>query len=341
MISLPRLIENEKQLDDVLSIPSPNLIAFMKRITGDFMVLGAGGKVGPTMVRTLLRAVAEAGVKKSVTAVDVVPLPALEALGARTVACDMLDLAAVERLPKTENIVYMVGRKFGSSGQEHLTWAINVIVASNVARVFTGARIAAFSTGCVYPVMDLRTGGATEATPPDPVGEYAMSCLGRERVFDYYAATRGERVVNVRLNYALELRYGVLADIAARVAKGEAVDLTTGYANGIWQGDACNQVIQSLELAASPSIALNITGPETFSIRQVAQQFGRLLGREAHFSGEENGRGYLNNAVFANSRFGNPSVPLGLLVEWIAHWVAIGGASSGKPTHFETQNGKY
>lgn len=341
MTKLPRLIETEAQLDDVLSLPSENLIACVKRISGDFMVLGAGGKVGPTLTRTLKRAVDAAGVKKTITAVDVVPMPALEAMGVKTLACDMLDPAAVDRLPRIENVIYMVGRKFGSTGQEHLTWAINVIVASHVARTFKASRIAAFSTGCVYPVMDLCSGGATEAIPADPVGEYAMSCLGRERMFDYYAISSKARVTHIRLNYALELRYGVLADVAGRVAKGEPVDLTTGFANGIWQGDACNQAIQSVELAASPATILNVTGPETFSIRQVAQEFGRLLGRTPVFSGEENGRGYLNNAARANALFGNPTVPLGLLLEWIAHWVSIGGASSGKPTHFETQNGKY
>jgi dTDP-4-dehydrorhamnose reductase len=341
MTKLPRLIETEAQLDDVLSLPSENLIACVKRISGDFMVLGAGGKVGPTLTRTLKRAVDAAGVKKTITAVDVVPMPALEAMGVKTLACDMLDPAAVDRLPRIENVIYMVGRKFGSTGQEHLTWAINVIVASHVARTFKASRIAAFSTGCVYPVMDLCTGGATEAIPADPVGEYAMSCLGRERMFDYYAVSSKARVTHIRLNYALELRYGVLADVAGRVARGEPVDLTTGFANGIWQGDACNQAIQSVELAASPATILNVTGPETFSIRQVAQEFGRLLGRTPVFSGEENGRGYLNNAARANALFGNPTVPLGLLIEWIAHWVSIGGASSGKPTHFETQNGKY
>jgi nucleoside-diphosphate-sugar epimerase len=252
----------------------------------------------------------------------------------------MLDPNAVAKLPKVENVVYMVGRKFGSTGQEHLTWAINVIVAANVARALKDSRIAAFSTGCVYPVMDLRTGGATEETPADPVGEYAMSCLGRERVFDYFASVGG-RVTHVRLNYALELRYGVLSDVAGHVANGEPIDLTTGYANGLWQGDACSQAIQCVELASSPATIMNITGPETFSIRQVAKEFGRLLGKEPIFVGEENGRGYLNNATKANALFGNPTVPLGRLIEWIAHWHRVGGTTSGKPTHFETQDGKY
>jgi len=340
-MSLPAQINSVAELDHLLTTPCPGLIEMMKRISGDFMILGAGGKVGPTLATMVKRAVDAAGVKKRVIAVDRIPLDGLKKNGLETIACDMLDLDAVSKLPQVENIIYMIGLKFGATGNEPFTWSINVVVPYHVARTFTKSRVAVFSTGCVYPVMDLKTGGATEDVPADPVGEYAMSCLGRERMFDYYAASRGARVTHVRLNYALELRYGVLADVAGRVARGEPVDLTTGYANGIWQGDACNQAIQCVETATSPAAIMNITGPETFSIRQVAQEFGRLLGREPIFCGEENGRGYLNNAARANALFGNPGVPLGLVIEWIAHWVRIGGACSGKPTHFETQNGKY
>jgi nucleoside-diphosphate-sugar epimerase len=338
--ALPEKITSTAQLEDLLSTPSDSLVRMMKRLPGDLMILGAGGKVGPTLAMMAKRAIEAAGVKKKIVAVDVFPLPALAKLGVETITCDMLDLDAVSRLPKVENVVYMVGRKFGSTGAEHLTWAINVVVPYHVARTFTKSRIAAFSTGCVYPVMDLRSGGATEAVPANPVGEYAMSCLGRERMFDIFTE-KGEKVVHVRLNYAVELRYGVLMDIATNVHQGKPVDVTTGYANVIWQGDACNQVLQSLELASSPAAILNVTGPETFSVREVAKTFGRLLGKEPVFTGQENGLGYLNNAMRANSLFGNPSVPLGRILEWIAHWVKIGGESSGKPTHFETQDGKY
>lgn len=338
--SLPDRITTVAQLEDLLSTPSPALIQSMKRLEGDLMVLGAGGKVGPTLATLAKRAVDAAGVKKKIVAVDLAPLTGLKNLGIETISCDMLDLDAVGRLPKVENIVYMVGRKFGSTGSEHLTWAINVVVPYHVARTFTKSRIAAFSTGCVYPVMELRTGGATEATPANPVGEYAMSCLGRERMFDIFAE-KGERVVHIRLNYAVELRYGVLCDIATNIWTGKPVDVTTGFANVIWQGDACNQVLQSLEYAASPARILNVTGPETFSIREVAHTFGKLMGKEPIIHGQENGMGYLNNSRQANALFGNPTVPLGKVLEWIAHWVKSGGETSGKPTHFETQDGKY
>jgi nucleoside-diphosphate-sugar epimerase len=256
-------------------------------------------------------------------------------------ACDLLDLSAVERLPQVENVIFMAGRKFGSTGSEHMTWAMNVIVPYHVARTFTRSRIVAFSTGCVYPVMHLRTGGATEETPADPVGEYAMSCLGRERMFDYVSRVAGEKVVLARLNYAVELRYGVLFDIGSKVWSGTPVDVTTGYANVIWQGDACAQIIRCLGLASSPPRIVNMTGPETFSVRQVAKRFAQILGKEALFTGEENQMGYLNNALEGSRLFGYPEVPLGRVIEWTAHWIRTGGKSLGKPTHFETQDGKY
>ena len=341
MNTLPERIDTVAELEEVLSRPSPALVEFVRRLEGDIMVLGAGGKIGPTMARTAKRAVDASGGGKEVIAVDVAPLDNLKQAGIQTLTCDLLDLGAVAGLPRVENVIFMAGRKFGSTGAEHLTWAINVVVPYHVAKTFTTSRIAAFSTGCVYPVMHVFSGGATEDTPVDPVGEYSMSCLGRERMFDFASRTSGEKVVLVRLNYAVDLRYGVLFDIGSKVKNGEPVDLTTGFANVIWQGDACDQIIQSLELADSPPAALNVTGPETFAIRQVALRFGELLGKEVAFTGEENGRGYLSNASKANARFGNPTVPLGRLVEWTAHWLSIGGEDLGKPTHFETQDGKY
>jgi nucleoside-diphosphate-sugar epimerase len=341
MDRLPEKIEAEEALDELLSRPDEALVDFVRELDGDILVLGAGGKVGPTMARMARRAADAAGRKRRVLAVDVLPLKDLDARGVETIRCDLLDPAAVEKLPRAANVIFMAGRKFGSTGGEHLTWAINVAIPHNVARTFTSSRIAAFSTGCVYPVMQVASGGATEATPADPVGEYAMSCLGRERMFDYVSRTAGAKVALIRLNYAVELRYGLLADVAARVLKGEPVDVTTGFANVIWQGDACRQIIRSLGLASSPPAILNVTGPETFSIRQVAERFGELMGRTPVFAGEENGRGYLSNAARANGLFGNPSVPLARIVEWTADWVQRGGANLGKPTHFETQDGKY
>lgn len=341
MREYPERINTVDELNEVLGRPSEALVEFMRELDGDIMILGAGGKVGPSLARRAKRAIDEAGIEKDIVAVDLAPLPELEALGIKTIACDMLKLEEVEKLPKVKNIIYMVGRKFGSTGSEHLTWAINVIVAYHVARTFTDSRIVAFSTGCVYPVMDIYTGGATEETLVGPIGEYAMSCLGRERIFDFFSQTAGQQVLQLRLNYALELRYGVLADVATKVFNGEPVDVTTGFANGIWQGDACDQVLRCLEHTSSPATIMNLTGPEIFSIRQVAGEFGKRFGKEPVIAGEENGKGYLSNAAQANAVFGNPAVPLGRVIDWIAHWITIGGENSGKETHYETQDGKY
>jgi len=210
-----------------------------------------------------------------------------------------------------------------------------------VARTFTASRVAVFSTGCVYPLMPVASGGATEETPPDPVGEYAMSCLGRERVFDYVSRTAGQRVVHLRLNYAVEPRYGVLVDVAQRVLAGEPVDLSTAHVNVIWQGDACDWALRSLALAASPPAVLNVTGPGVLAIRDLAETFGRLFGKPVQFTGSDSGRAYLSDASQAMARFGPPRVPVERVVRWTADWLRRGGRTLGKPTHFEVQDGRF
>lgn len=338
---LPCKFKSVEQLEEFMSSPSGSLIEYCKKLKGDIMVLGAGGKIGPTMAMMAKRAVDMAGVKKDVYAVDVHPLQGLEVNGIKTLQCDLLDWKAVNNLPKVENVVYMAGRKFGSAGSEWLTWAINVMVPHNVADVFRGSKVAVFSTGCVYPVVDIYTGGSVETDATNPIGEYAMSSLGRERVFDYYAAEKGTKVVQIRLNYALELRYGVLVDIATKVYQNQPVDVTTGFLNGIWQGDCCDQVLRSFDYATSPSSILNVTGPELLSVRWVANRFGELFKKPVTVTGQENGRAYLSNASKANALFGNPAVPIGKIIEWVADWIQHGGENIGKPTHFETQDGKY
>jgi nucleoside-diphosphate-sugar epimerase len=339
--TLPEHVETVAQLDELLSRPSERLVEFFKALEGDIILIGASGKVGPTVARMAQRAVKASGRRRRVIGVARSAMDELAAEGVETIRCDLMDMAAVDKLPKAENVVFLAGRKFGSTGSEAMTWATNVMVPYHVARAFTASRVAAFSTGCVYPVVSLATGGSREFDPPEPVGEYAMSCLGRERMFDYFSETHGERVVHLRLNYAVEMRYGVLFDVATRIWNGQPVDITTGYANVIWQGDVGNQTLLSLGLASSPARILNMTGPEIISIRQVAEQFGRLLGRPVTFAGTENGRGYLNNAREANELFGHPSVSVDRLIEWTAHWIRIGGKGLGKPTHFEAQDGKY
>ena len=236
----------------------------------------------------------------------------------------------------------MAGRKFGTQGEEDLTWAMNVIAPDNVATHFRDSRIVAFSTGCVYPLVSVASGGCTEDIPPDPVGEYAQSCLGRERVFSYHSRIHGTPVCLVRLNYAIDLRYGVLFDIGKRVYEGQPVDLTTSHANVIWQGDANNQALLCLEHATSPATALNVTGPETVSVRYVAETFAHLFERDVHFTGnDEDSRMYLNNAAKATALFGYPTVPLMQMIRWQADWIKAGGRSLDKPTHFEVTDGQY
>lgn len=341
MNALPEKISTIAELDELLSRPSTELVEYIAKLDGDIMLLGAGGKIGPTIARTAKRAIDQAQVDKKVIAVARSPLDELKAEGITALNCDLLNWKAVSELPRVKNIVYLAGRKFGSTGSEWLTWASNVMIPHNVGDIFRDANIAVYSTGCVYPVVDVATGGSVETDRLDPIGEYASSCVGRERVFDYYANEQGARVVQIRLNYSLEMRYGVLVDIATSVFNNQPVDVTTGYFNGIWQGDCCNQTLQSFSHASSPSSVLNITGPEIFEVREMANCFGELFGKEPIIEGKENGKAYLSNATKANSLFGPPAVPIDKIIEWTAHWVKNGGENIGKPTHFETQNGKY
>ena len=338
---LPKTIADADQLDRLLATPSQAAIDLMRRLEGDVMILGASGKIGQSLTRMALAAVKAAGSKAKVIAVDRVDLTELARAGAQTIQADLLDPAQVERLPKAANVIYMVGRKFGSAGAESLTWAVNVTAAAYAARALGQSRVVAFSTGYVYPLMTASGGGATEQTAPEPVGEYAMSCLGRERMFDHFSLTAGLRVLHFRLNYAVELRYGVLVDVAQKVWSGEPIDLTTGYANVLWQGDVCDQALRCLELAANPPAVLNVTGPQIIRIADVARRFGELMGRTPQLVGTENGLAYLSDASAAANRFGPPRVDLDRLLAWTADWIARGGNTLGKPTHFQTQDGKY
>jgi nucleoside-diphosphate-sugar epimerase len=337
----PEQVETVEQLEELLSRPTPELVEFVRSSDGDILVLGATGKVGPTLCRMAKRAMEQANVRHEVIGVARRTSDTLETCGVRTLACDLLDPRAVDRLPDARNVIYMVGRKFGSTGNEHMTWAMNVLATHNAAGKYAGSRVVAFSTGCVYPLADMAAGGCTEDTPPAPIGEYAMSCLGRERVWDYFSHAQGTKVVHIRLNYAVDLRYGVLVDIGRKIFHGEPVDLTTSHANAIWQGDACNQILRSLSLASSPPAVLNVTGPETFSIREVALEFGKLFGKEPRFQGNPSGKAYLSNAARANGLFGPPRVSLGRIIKWVARWIQSGGELWDKPTHFETQDGNY
>ena len=342
---LPAAVQGERQLEELLARPSPADVAFARTLGDDVMVLGAGGKMGPSLARRVRRAFDEAGASRRVIAVSRFSDPSvarsLERDGIEPIACDLLDPAQVARLPVVGNVLYLAGRKFGSSGRPDLTWAENVVVPALVAPRFAASRIVAFSTGNVYPFVGPASPGATEDDPTGPVGEYAQSCLGRERVFEHVSRERGTPCVLFRLFYAVDLRYGTIVDVARRVLAGEPVSLRVPRVNAIWQGDASSYAFRSLALCASPPTPLVVTGPEPLGVRELAERFGRLLDRPVRFSGEEDDAALLGNPARCLAALGPPEVSLDRLVEWTASWVAGGGRSLDKPTHFEATDGRF
>ena len=333
------------ELEERLSRPHDALVDDLRKLDGDILVLGAGGKLGPSLVRLALRGVAAAGSGARVTAVSRFTEPgladALRAEGAYVVAADIADEAALVALPDAANVVFLVGAKFGTAGREHATWATNAYLPGRVAQRFAGSRIVALSTGNVYPLVPVAGGGCTEQTPVDPVGEYAMSCLGRERVLTHFAERNGIPTALIRLNYAVEMRYGVLVDLARAVLAGEPIDLTTGHANIVWQGYANAVTLRALHHAGVPPFVLNVTGPELVSVRQVATALAARLGREPSFTGAEAPTALLSNAQRCHGLFGYPDLPLAELVELTADWVADGLPLLGKATHFQRRDGRF
>ncbi len=339
------LIQSEAELETLLSEPSAAVLDTLRTLDSDLLVLGVGGKMGPTLARMAARALAEIGSPYRVIGVarfnQVGLRQKLANWGVETIACDLLDRTALAALPASRHVIFMAGQKFGTTGNPAQTWAMNVYLPGLVAERYTQARIVVFSTGNVYPLQPIVHGGAVERDPPAPVGEYANSCLGRERIFEYFSQTQGLRCAILRLNYAIDLRYGVLLDLALKVKRGQPVDLSMGAANVIWQGDANAQALAALNLCSTPPFVLNLTGPETMSVRRVAEQFGVRLGQEPIFVGEEAPTALLNNASQAHSLFGYPRVALAQLIEWTAAWVEMGGSLLNKPTHFEARDGRF
>ncbi len=340
-----RPIKTVAELERKLSEPTPGVIQAVKKLKGDLLILGVGGKVGPTLGQMAAKAVAASGVKRRVIGVSAVftktDRARLEKAGVETVRADLLADGAFDKLPDAENVVYMIGQKFGSTGAEWFTWGINVLLAGLAVRRYRNARIVAFSSGNIYPFEPLASGGSTEDTPPNPLGEYAMSCLGRERMFDCGSHSAKTKVLQFRLNYAAELRYGIVWDVATKIWAGKPVDVTTGNVNVVWQGYVNAVALESLALAASPPRVLNVAGPELVSVRWMASRLGGLMGKRAKFVGEESPTVLSNNAAQCHKLFGYPDVSIGTLLEWVAYWVMTGGRSLGKPTHYETRDGKF
>lgn len=342
---LPDTIRDAEQLDSLLSEPTPALIQSLAKRPGDILVLGAAGKMGPSLARMARRASDAAGTQRRIIAVSRFQTADSESElrrhGIETIRCDLLEPSELDALPEAPNVVFMAGMKFGSTGAEPLTWAMNSFLPGMVCRKFWKSRIVAFGTGNVYPLSPLGLGGSVESDPPGPTGEYAMSCLGRERILQHFSNVLQIPVVILRLNYAIALRYGVLVDIARKVWLNEPVSLAMGAVNVIWQGDANAMALQAFDIAASPAVLLNLTGPEQISVRRVAMQFAERMGRAPKFESEEAPTALLNNAQRCHGLFGYPRISLDRMIDWIADWVRRDGDSLGKPTHFEARDGRF
>ena len=341
----PKTIRDTEQLDELLTRPTLGLVGSLRRVPGDIVILGVAGKMGVTLARQAQRASELAKTKRRIVGVARFSKPAerekLESWGIETVTGDLLDEKVLASLPDAPNVIYMAGMKFGATGNESLTWAMNTMLPALVCRRYLKSRIVAFSTGNIYGLVPISSGGAVETDPLNAAGDYAMSCVGRERIFEHFAKSHGTKVAIARVYYACEMRYGVLVDIAQKVFSGETIDLAMGHFATIWQGDANAMCIQMLEQAASPAFPLNVCGPELLSVRHVATEFGELMGKPVKFSGEESPDAILGNASRCQQLYGPPSVTIRQMIEWIADWISRGGESLGKPTHFEARDGKY
>lgn len=334
-----------KDLERKILEPSEALVADIKKLDGDLLILGVAGKMGPAMARTAKRAIELAGVEKRVIGVSRFSNPAvqaaLESSGVETISADLLDEASLKALPEVPNVIYMAGHKFGTMGREPFTWAMNTYLPGRVCEKFKSSRIVAFSTGNVYPFSPISEGGYDEKYPPKPVGEYGQSCLGRERLFQYFSEKNSTPTLIFRLNYAVDFRYGVLLEIAKSVRDEKPIDLRTPHVNVIWQGDANEMALRALHHCETPAKVLNVTGPETISVEWLATQFGYLFDKDPLFEYEPQNTALLSNAAESHKLFGYPRIPLKKMIELIYQWLMEGGELIGKPTHFQERGGKF
>jgi hypothetical protein len=336
---------DEAAVEELLSRPTPGVLASLQKLPGDILILGVAGKMGVTLSMMARRALDELGRKDKVIGVarfsDPSAATKLNDAGIETAKCDLLDREQVFSLPDAPNVLFLAGQKFGTASGPELTWAMNTLVPANACEKYSASRIVAFSTGCVYPLVPVTSGGAREEDALAPPGDYANSCVGRERIFTYYSKKNNTPVSIYRLNYAIDFRYGVLLDVAQKVWDDEPFDVTMGHANVIWQGDANAQALQCLEHASSPPNIFNVTGPEVVSLRALAKRFGALLDKDVNIIGQEAETAWITNSGKAQSTFGYPTVALDTMTEWVAEWVRGGGSTLGKPTHFEEREGKF
>lgn len=342
---LPEFIETEEALDELLSRPRPVLVEFIKSVRSPLLVLGAGGKMGPSLAVLARRAADLAGHPLEVVAVsrfsDLEKRRWLEERCIHTLSCDLLEPASWQKLPEAQDIIYLLGQKFGTTHNPALTWTVNCLPPAYACSRYPTSRIVALSSGSIYPFTPIQVGGALETEPLTPIGEYANACVARERIFEYFSFQTGVPLVLLRLFYAVELRYGVLVDLALKVFAGEPVDLKMGYLNWIWQGDANEMILRSLALAQSPPQAYNLTGLRCESVRTIALGFSELLGRPVRFSGQESEAALLGNPALLCGYLGEPPTPLEPVMCWVAHWIQAEGRLLGKPTHFEVRDGRY
>jgi len=334
-----------QELEAKLAEPSEQLIKDIADIDGDIMLLGVGGKMGPSLARLAMNTIKAAGVSKRVIGASRFSSgnlkQELEADGVETISVDLLNDAELQKLPDVKNIIYMAGNKFGTMGNEHFTWAMNSYLPGRVAEKYKNSRMVVFSTGNVYPLTPLAKGGSTEKDSPAPIGEYGQSCLGRERIFEHFSHKYNIPMMIYRLNYAIDLRYGVLLELAKSIKAGKPIDVTMGNVNCIWQGDANEIAIRALKTCTSPANVFNVTGPEIVSLRYAAGLLGERLGIKPEFIGQEAPTALLSNSAKAHKTFGYPSVSLLQMIDWIGGWVAEGGETWNKPTHFQEREGKY
>jgi nucleoside-diphosphate-sugar epimerase len=341
----PDRVENVEQLEDLLSEPTTGAIETMAQLQGDLILLGVGGKMGPTLARMARRASDAAGERRRILGVSRFSTGGLESRlqqhGVETIRCDLVEPAQFNALPDVPNVVFMTGMKFGSTGNEAMTWMMNVHLPGMVCQKYAKSRIVALSSGNVYGLSPVVRGGSLETDPLRPVGEYAITAMGRERIFEHFSRQHGIPMALLRLNYANELRYGVLVDLARAVWSEQPIDLAMGNVNAIWQGDANAMILQSFDELATPPRVLNIAGPELLSVRQVALEFARLLNKPAGITGTEAGDALLSNGQLGHRLFGYPRIGARQMVEWISDWVRRGGESLNKPTHFEVREGNF